>query len=54
MCFPIAEGFGRRIALSIASFFFLLGAGIMLVSDATFTLDAIYAGRVLGGIGVVR
>ncbi|KAK8079086.1 hypothetical protein PG994_002893, partial [Apiospora phragmitis] len=50
LSFPIAEKFGRRIAILCASLVFLLGATLMTASRGS--LNMIYAGRAIAGLGV--
>ncbi|KAK8063446.1 hypothetical protein PG996_008098 [Apiospora saccharicola] len=49
-CFPLAEKFGRRIAIICASLVFLLGATLMTASRGS--LEIIYAGRAIAGLGI--
>ncbi|KAK8859324.1 quinate permease [Apiospora arundinis] len=48
--FPIAEKFGRRLAIILASLVFLLGATLMTASHGN--LNLIYAGRAIAGLGI--
>lgn len=48
--FPICEHFGRRISLIVSGFLFAVGAAIQTGTDGN--LAAMYAGRVLTGVGV--
>ncbi|KAK8062372.1 hypothetical protein PG997_014469 [Apiospora hydei] len=48
--FPIAEKFGRRIAILCASLVFLLGATLMTASRGS--LNLIYGGRAIAGLGI--
>ncbi|CAE6505297.1 unnamed protein product [Rhizoctonia solani] len=48
--FFIVEKFGRRATLQCSSALFCLGAGLML--GAKHSLGMIYAGRIIGGLGV--
>jgi len=50
--YPIGEIFGRRISLFLSGFFLTFGAAISLISSNGNGLGAIYAGRVLTGIGI--
>lgn len=50
--YPIGEIYGRRIALFLSGFFLTFGAAISLISDNARGLGAIYAGRVITGVGI--
>ncbi|GAA6027971.1 hypothetical protein JCM8097_001807 [Rhodosporidiobolus ruineniae] len=50
--FPICDRFGRRLTVLLASWIFLAGAAIHFASTPTTGLGGIYAGRVVGGVGV--
>jgi hypothetical protein len=50
--YPIGHFFGRKVALIVAAFVFILGSGLMLGANGARGLGLIYAGRVLAGIGV--
>lgn len=50
--YPIGELYGRRIALFLSGFFLTFGAAISLISNSQRGLGAIYAGRVLTGVGI--
>ncbi|KAK7959538.1 uncharacterized protein PG986_004392 [Apiospora aurea] len=50
LSFPIAEKFGRRIAILCASLVFLLGATLMTASRGS--LNLIYGGRAIAGLGI--
>lgn len=52
MMYPIGEYFGRKIGLIISGFLLTLGAAISLISNKNTGLGAIYAGRVLTGVGI--
>ncbi|KAG2731146.1 hypothetical protein G9P44_005562 [Scheffersomyces stipitis] len=50
--YPIGELLGRKIGLCLSGFFLTFGAAISLYSKSSTGLGAIYAGRVLTGIGI--
>lgn len=50
--YPVGELVGRKVGLFISGFFLTFGAAISLVSNSSNGLGAIYAGRVLTGIGI--
>lgn len=52
MFYPVGELLGRKIGLIVSGFLLTFGAAISLISDANRGLGAIYAGRVLTGIGI--
>lgn len=52
MFYPVGELLGRKIGLIISGFLLTFGAAISLISDSHRGLGAIYAGRVLTGIGI--
>ncbi|KAK6453823.1 high-affinity hexose transporter [Scheffersomyces xylosifermentans] len=50
--YPIGEILGRKIGLFLSGFFLTFGAAISLYARSSTGLGAIYAGRVLTGIGI--
>lgn len=50
--YPVGEIFGRKIGLLISGFLLCFGAAISLISNKDRGLGAIYAGRVLTGLGI--
>lgn len=50
--YPIGEYFGRRTGLNLLGFLLTFGAAISLISNKKNGLGAIYAGRVITGIGI--
>lgn len=52
MFYPIGEILGRKIGLILSGFLLTFGAAISLISNSDRGLGAIYAGRVLTGIGI--
>lgn len=52
MFYPIGELLGRKIGLILSGFLLTFGAAISLISDLHRGLGAIYAGRVLTGVGI--
>ena len=50
--YPIGELLGRKIGLLISGFLLTFGAAISLVSNHDRGLGAIYAGRVITGLGI--
>ena len=52
MMYPVGEIFGRKVGLIISGFLLTFGAAISLISNKDTGLGAIYAGRVLTGVGI--
>lgn len=52
LIYPVGELLGRKIGLFISGFLLTFGAAISLVSNLDRGLGAIYAGRVLTGLGI--
>ncbi|CCH43562.1 putative membrane protein [Wickerhamomyces ciferrii] len=52
MAYPTGEKLGRKIALFISGFLLTFGGAISLASNESTGLHAIYAGRVITGLGV--
>ena len=50
--YPIGEIWGRKLGLILSAFLLVFGAGISLESKHSTGLGAIYAGRVITGLGV--
>ncbi|KAM9891500.1 hypothetical protein OXX79_010688 [Metschnikowia pulcherrima] len=50
--YPIGEIWGRKIGLLLSGFLLTFGAAISLISNSSRGLGAIYAGRVLTGLGI--
>lgn len=50
--YPIGELLGRKIGLILSGFLLTFGAAISLIADGNRGLGAIYAGRVLTGLGI--
>lgn len=50
--YPIGELIGRKIGLILSGFLLTFGAAISLIADSNRGLGAIYAGRVLTGLGI--
>ncbi|PVH14344.1 uncharacterized protein CXQ87_002473 [Candidozyma duobushaemuli] len=50
--YPIGEVLGRRMGLFLSGFLLTFGAAISLISNSDRGLGAIYAGRVLTGLGI--
>lgn len=50
--YPVGELLGRKVGLIISGFLLTFGAGITLISNEQRGLGAIYAGRVISGLGV--
>ncbi|QEO22640.1 hypothetical_protein [Candidozyma auris] len=50
--YPVGELLGRRVGLFLSGFFLTFGAAISLISNKDRGLGAIYAGRVLTGLGI--
>lgn len=50
--YPIGETWGRKIGLILSGFLLTFGAGISLHLSSSTGLGAIYAGRVLTGVGI--
>ncbi|RCK66266.1 Quinate permease [Candida viswanathii] len=50
--YPIGEIWGRKLGLILSAFLLVFGAGISLESRQSTGLGAIYAGRVITGVGV--
>lgn len=50
LAYPFAERFGRKPTLVLSGGIFCIGAAIMFA--AKHSLGAIYAGRIIGGLGV--
>ncbi|OGE47599.1 hypothetical protein PENARI_c040G08407 [Penicillium arizonense] len=50
LTFPLAERFGRKIAITIATSIFLVGGSLMTASSGHVSL--IYAGRAIAGFGI--
>lgn len=50
--YPVGETWGRKIGLILSGFLLTFGAGISLYLKQSTGLGAIYAGRVLTGIGI--
>lgn len=48
--FPIAEKFGRKKTMMLASLIFLLGGTLMTASHGN--LNMIYVGRAIAGLGI--
>lgn len=50
--YPVGELLGRRVGLFLSGFLLTFGAAISLISNKDRGLGAIYAGRVLTGLGI--
>ncbi|CAH2353641.1 low-affinity glucose transporter Hxt3p [[Candida] railenensis] len=50
--YPVGEILGRKVGLIISGFLLTIGAAISLISKSSNGLGAIYAGRVLTGVGI--
>lgn len=50
--YPIGEVFGRKIGLIVSGFMLTLGCAIAMISNSERGLGAVYALRVLSGIGI--
>lgn len=50
--YPVGELIGRKVGLIISGFLLTFGAAISLIADLNRGLGAIYAGRVLTGLGI--
>lgn len=52
MIYPVGELIGRKIGLIISGLLLTIGAGISLIARGDRGLGAVYAGRVLTGVGI--
>ncbi|GAA5852713.1 hypothetical protein JCM8547_002598 [Rhodosporidiobolus lusitaniae] len=52
LAFPFCDRFGRKITVLVAGYTFTAGAAIHFASHSGTGLGGIYAGRVIGGLGV--
>lgn len=50
--YPLGYKLGRKISLAVATFFLIVGSAIQLASNSNTGLGAMYAGRVLTGLGI--
>lgn len=50
--YPIGEIWGRKVGLLLSGFLLTFGAAISLISNSARGLGAIYAGRVITGLGI--
>ena len=49
MAVPIADRYGRKIAIIVTAFVFNLGAILMTAASGSHALSMVYAGRILSG-----
>lgn len=52
LLYPVSEIMGRKLVLIISGFFLTFGAAISLIANHDRGLGAIYAGRVITGLGI--
>ncbi|ODV72928.1 sugar porter family MFS transporter [Cyberlindnera jadinii NRRL Y-1542] len=50
--YPVAAKFGRKLSLAVATVVLIVGSAIQLASNSSSGLGAMYAGRVLTGVGI--
>ncbi len=52
LIYPLGSRYGRKISLAVASVLLIVGSAIQLASNSKTGLAAMYAGRVLTGLGI--